>query len=276
MNYRAAATRSLKDAPAGTAAKPASSGPSNPESPAGNSPRMKGNSGARTSSQSSNRKANTGTPLSYAATAAKKGSGADASGARRGAGGRTAGTPPALPLTSLVNARVEIDLINGDRAEGVLFTYDVYSGIVALISASTADDSRGSKKHTVRLVKASNIRDVRVVGDKSDIQMPIVRAVTTAEIEARKARALVQAKERASRIGVGVSEHAQSIFEALSKTLPCRWDQSRIIVLDEIAIDPPYTADTCRELTSAASTLLRVKKVLQGELGRLGRATPVG
>ncbi|KAJ1744652.1 hypothetical protein LPJ69_007273, partial [Coemansia sp. RSA 1752] len=257
MNYRAAATRSLKDAPAGTVAKPASSGPSNPESPAGNSPRMKGNSGARTSSQSSNRKANTGSPLSYAATAAKKGSGADANGARRGAGGRASGTPPALPLTSLVNTRVEIDLINGDRAEGVLFTYDVYSGIVALISASTADDSRGSKKHTVRLVKACNIRDVKVVGDKSDIQMPIVRAVTTAEIEARKARALVQAKERASRIGVGVSEHAQSIFEALSKTLPCRWDQNSIVVLDEIAIDSPYTTDTCRELTSAASTLLR-------------------
>ncbi|KAJ2126973.1 hypothetical protein IW136_006523 [Coemansia sp. RSA 678] len=272
MNYRAAATRSLKDAPAGTVAKPASSVPSNPESPAGNSPRMKGNSGARTSSQSSNRKANTGSPLSYAATAAKKGSSADASGARRGAGGRTL---PALPLTSLVNTRVEIDLINGDRAEGVLFTYDVYSGIVALISASNADDSRGSKKHTVRLVKACNIRDVKVVGDKLDIQMPVVRAVTTAEIEARKARALVQAKERASRIGVGVSEHAQSIFEALSKTLPCRWDQNSIVVLDEIAIDSPYTTDTCRELTSAASTLLRVKKVLQGELGRLGHATHV-
>ncbi|KAJ2817771.1 hypothetical protein IWW50_006051 [Coemansia erecta] len=271
MNYRAAATRNLKDAPA-TAAKPAaSSGPANPEPPAGDSPRMKPNSGPRSSSQSGGRKANNA-PLSYAATAAKKGS--DAGAARRGAAGRASGSPPALALTSLVNTRVEIDLVNGDRAEGVLFTYDVYSGVVALISAP-ATESRGAKKHSVRLVKAANIRDVRVVDGIADVQIPEVRTVTAAEIEARKTRALVQAKERAALIGVGVSDHAQSIFEALSKTLPCQWDQSRIIVLDEIAIEPPYTADSCRALTSASSTLLRVKKVLQGELGRLGHATPV-
>ncbi|KAJ2311336.1 hypothetical protein H4S02_003135 [Coemansia sp. RSA 2611] len=265
MNYRAAATGQLKDAPATKSG--AGSGPANPEA-AGDSPRMKANLGARSGSQAGGRKSG-GAAMSYAATAAKKGGALDAP-ARRGASGRAPGSPPgAPPLTSLVGAQLELQLVDGSRVAGVLFTYDVYSGVVALL-APPAGDARGAQKHTVRLVKAANIGDVRVA-DGGPVQVPVVQAPSTDEIEARKARALALARERAARIGVGVSDHAQLIFEALSKTLPCRWDQSRIIVLDEISIEPPYTVDTCRELATGSFSLSRVKKVLQGELGRLGQ-----
>ncbi|KAJ2455717.1 hypothetical protein EV183_000564 [Coemansia sp. RSA 2336] len=251
MNYRAAATGQLKDAP--TKPKNASPALSNESS---ESPRMRSQAGSRSTSQAGARK---GATLSYAATAAKKG---DTAVRKTG----KAGARPAA-LTSLVNTRIQVQLVDGSRVEGVLFAYDVYSGVVALLEPR-AGDLPADAKHAVRLVKAANIRDVEVKG-KGEAKLPGVQQVKQDVVEARKARALAQAKERAARIGVGVSSHAQAVFEALSKTLPCRWDQKRIVVLDEIVIDPPYTVDCCRELSSASFSLSRVKKVLQGELSRL-------
>ncbi|KAJ2630828.1 hypothetical protein H4R22_002394 [Coemansia sp. RSA 1290] len=252
MNYRAAATGQLKDAPT----KPTRNASPALTNESSESPRMRSQAGGRPNSQAGNRK---GAALSYAATAAKRG---DTAMRKTG----KAETRP-VALTSLVNTRIQVQLVDDSRVEGVLFAYDVYSGVVALLEPRMGD-LPADTKHAVRLVKASNIQDVEVKG-KGDTVLPSVQEVKVDVVEARKARALAQAKERAARIGVGVSSHAQAVFEALSKTLPCRWDKKRIIVLDEIVIDPPYTVDCCRELSSASFSLSRVKKVLQGELSRL-------
>lgn len=74
------------------------------------------------------------------------------------------------------------------------------------------------------------------------------------------------------KIGVGVSREAQNIFEALDKTLPCRWEGKDILVLDEVRIREPYDAGACQVLVDQAhaqSVLERVKLVLQHELQRL-------
>ncbi|KAJ2594755.1 hypothetical protein EV177_008288 [Coemansia sp. RSA 1804] len=256
-------------------------------------------------------------PLSYAAKAAAAKKPLAASGQSTASGGGQNGTAvpataaairkqsptqssvPAetLPLSSLVNTKIRIKLVDGKEIEGTLFTYDVYSGVVALVSPGSGPDALelqavtggGSSTGGVRqqqaqvnLVKAANIVDAQVIGNRSGAEqqgeeadgfkIPEIQKVPTSTIEARKRKGLMQAQERASRIGVGVSDKGQAIFDALSKTLPCRWHQGKIVVLDEVSIEPPYDVDNCLELTEGSFSLQRVKKVLQGELGRLERS----
>ncbi|KAJ1896016.1 hypothetical protein LPJ66_004241 [Kickxella alabastrina] len=370
MDYRAAATRQLKEgAPAGSPAsskggaavtvQPAAAPAPTPAATTAPAPapvtnatpnattlgvaasgdlnKMKANASGKTNGNSTNNKKTTNfggsAPLSYAATAAAKKLAATTSAATAAAAAAAAaisaasasvsasaldsapaagvsGTEsssiavarkngsvcaaPSQPLTSLVNAKVCLTLVNGSTVEGVVFTYDVYSGVVALISETTSDalaeqqqlgQSNGSpslggnakqqqqqQRTQIHIIKAANIKDLQVTDKSGDLVLPEVRPVATSVIEARKQRSILQARERAARIGVGVSDVAQSIFEALSRTLPCRWSQNKIVVLDEVVIESPYGVENCRELASGSFSLQRVKKVLQGELNRIAAA----
>lgn len=53
-------------------------------------------------------------------------------------------------------------------------------------------------------------------------------------------RAVKEDVKARARVGKGVSEEAQALFDALGKTLPVRWHESSIIVLDEVVIASPY------------------------------------
>ncbi|KAF9422279.1 hypothetical protein BGZ94_008633 [Podila epigama] len=99
--------------------------------------------------------------------------------------------------------------------------------------------------------------------------VPTIGYVQLDKIQQRQQQAIREAQVAAARIGVGVSSSAQDIFDALSKTLPCRWAKDSIVVMDEVIIAPPYEPESCKANSSAASTLARVKKVLEGERNRL-------
>ncbi|KAI9325781.1 anticodon-binding domain-containing protein [Zopfochytrium polystomum] len=94
-----------------------------------------------------------------------------------------------------------------------------------------------------------------------------VRSVNVDKVQAREKAAVRGEMERLAKIGVGVSELAQEIFYALDKTLPTRWKGKSIIVLDEVEISEPYTADTVVGPNPPAVS--RVKMVLELERKRL-------
>ncbi|KAF9907063.1 hypothetical protein EC991_011367 [Linnemannia zychae] len=99
--------------------------------------------------------------------------------------------------------------------------------------------------------------------------LPAVGYVQLDKIQQREQQAIREAQAAAARIGVGVTAFGQEIFNALHKTLPCRWHDNQIIVMDEVIISPPYDPDHCKAGASSTSVLARVKKVLEGERSRL-------
>jgi hypothetical protein len=52
--------------------------------------------------------------------------------------------------------------------------------------------------------------------------------------------------------------------------MPVRWKQTSILVMDDVLIEPPYTSESCKLVSKAENTLIRVKKVVQGTRKRLG------
>jgi len=74
-----------------------------------------------------------------------------------------------------------------------------------------------------------------------------------------------------AKVGVGVTKEAQSIFDCLSKTMPCVWSGKAIVVMESVTIEPPYTVDNVCPVSGTAGTgaLERIKKVLAAERQRL-------
>ena len=64
--------------------------------------------------------------------------------------------------------------------------------------------------------------------------LEVLPAVDLQRSREREAKAVRQAEVEALKIGVGVSREGQQLFDALARTLPCRWDNQNIVVLDEV------------------------------------------
>ncbi|XP_023553179.1 uncharacterized protein LOC111810664 [Cucurbita pepo subsp. pepo] len=150
----------------------------------------------------------------------------------------------------------------GDEFQGQVITFDANSNILIL-----QEGSKSGPRRNIRLLKANYIKEFSFLGHGED---PIDLKKCYLDINTLRAReelAIRQAETDAERIGVGVTSEAQSIFDALSKTLPVRWDKSVIVVMNEVRVSNPYLPESVTGGTPAAND--RVKKVLELERKRL-------
>jgi len=164
----------------------------------------------------------------------------------------------------IIGVQVKIKTSLGEEFEGEIFSYDVVTNCVVLQQLSNA---QSLLKKNFRIVKTNFIKEVIYIGKSNETQNLELPAVNISRIRNKASNALKTMKDEAARIGVGVSEEAQGIFNALSKTLPCVWKEDTIIILNEVTIKPPYKLENCSGDNPV--TLERVKKVLEGERKRL-------
>ncbi|CAO3633798.1 unnamed protein product [Mucor hiemalis] len=111
----------------------------------------------------------------------------------------------------------------------------------------------------------SHLKEIISVGDNSNNKKDYlpVGYVKVDRLKSREGEALRGLGSQVSKMGVGVTKEAQDIFNALSKTLPCRWSKDTIVVMDEILITPPYSVNDCKANSTSAASLARVKKVVR-------------
>ncbi|WFD33672.1 hypothetical protein MCUN1_000485 [Malassezia cuniculi] len=115
----------------------------------------------------------------------------------------------------------------------------VYAPATLSTTAGAHTPKNGGSYTGFKIVHASSIKNIALV-EKGDAQkLSRVVAVDPAARTAREAYAVRKSMEKAERTGADVSELGQAVFDALSKTLPCRWHGTHIIVLDEVVVSGP-------------------------------------
>lgn len=172
---------------------------------------------------------------------------------------------------------VEVGTHNGERwLEGKLWCYDPIPGIVIIESQGPSKD-----RQTYRMVKVNQVREVHV-GDSVESELnpssvvarilEPVRPINVTAAAMREAQAVKADEAKRARIGHGVSRWAQEIFDALGKTLPVRWHQTSIVILDDVLLSgPQYRPEDVKVSGNNSARLTRVRQVLEGEWARLLR-----
>ncbi|CAI5472019.1 unnamed protein product [Closterium sp. Yama58-4] len=149
----------------------------------------------------------------------------------------------------------------------MLFALPLSRSRVSSLTRCTQDlNSRGPKRN-IRFLKADRIEEFSVLGKTEEIASLRLPYVDLAVLHAKEDAAVRKAEGEAERIGVGVTAEAQDIFFALCKTLPCKWDRTKIIVMDEVQVPSPYRPENVTGGSPEANE--RVKKVLARERERL-------
>ncbi|XP_010551451.1 PREDICTED: uncharacterized protein LOC104822060 [Tarenaya hassleriana] len=157
-----------------------------------------------------------------------------------------------------------VKVITGDEFQGIVMAYDPNPNLV--IFEEGLKPRPGHSKST-RMVNANFITELTYLGQSEDPLAASECYVDLNGLQSKEANAIRQAEVDAERMGVGVTAEAQSIFDALSKTLPVQWDKSEIVVMKEVRVRSPYRPDCVLGGTAAANN--RVRKVLELERQRL-------
>jgi hypothetical protein len=174
---------------------------------------------------------------------------------------------------------LQVSLVSGESVSGTLFGYDAAAGIVVI-----EEEQPGVQRRNYHFLRISAIANAHYTDGPRQPVLPLP-AVNLAKLRSKQHAVLNKQRAEAAKIGVGVSEFAQSLFNTISRTCvlsprsllscalrssvrvrsrlhsyPCTWEKDVIVVLQEVRISSPYTAHNCESSNSAA--LERVRKVV--------------
>ena len=152
---------------------------------------------------------------------------------------------------------------SGESFRGEIFAYD--DGAKLLVVRTPGEISNS---YDLKFVNVAGAKDIEI--DASTAKDP--EALPTVDDPRRERRfeaACRAAKTAGDNIGENVSALAQDVFDALARTLPCKWNKDVIVVMDEVdVVGPKYDAASGSGQTPGARE--RVQKVLELERAKLG------
>ncbi|KAK4721225.1 hypothetical protein R3W88_011458 [Solanum pinnatisectum] len=172
----------------------------------------------------------------------------------------------ALSIKTTLGDEFEAQVIAYDKPSNILVLH-ILAAISLLIYFLFEGVSASGPKRDIRLLKANYIKEFSFLGQNQDPLDTSKCYLDLSSLQAREDSALRQAEIDAERFGIGVTAEAQNIFDALSKTLPVRWDKTVIVVMNEVRVSSPYLPESVAGGTPAANE--RVRKVLELERKRL-------
>jgi len=185
------------------------------------------------------------------------------------------------PANSRLLSSIKVTTILDDTITGQLYSYDPLTSTITLLT--TANTHYGPQD--IRILKISFLKDVSVLAPALNpakgfsATEPKIGRVNLGAIVAKENEAMREEQRRMMRVGKGVTKEGQDIFDALSRTMPCRWHEKQIVVLDSVLISEPYALADVKG--NDQNAVKRVKTVLEGERRKLesgkrtGNNTPV-
>ncbi|MCJ1363370.1 hypothetical protein MMC16_002477 [Acarospora aff. strigata] len=198
-------------------------------------------------------------------------------------------------LSGAIGARIRITttIPTNNTLEGTLFTACPITNLIAINTASPTPTSPTSASapqpgtyHILPIPKIASFTLLSLAPPPSSPTTTTNNTTTTPDfttatpaltpidlraLSARAQTAITRLKTLDSRRGRGVGREGQEIFDALGRTLPTRWSEQSIVVLDAVVIKPPYRIEDCvaGQGQGQQGALGRVRKVLEMERKRL-------
>ncbi|KAI9673902.1 MAG: hypothetical protein M1817_002108 [Caeruleum heppii] len=199
-----------------------------------------------------------------------------------------AAVPLEVALVGCIGARIRLTTTTNTTHEGTLFTADPLTNIIAINTAppppTPASASTSPQPGDYHIIPISKLQSFQLLslaprmanpsssagtpssGPNFENAVPSIRPIDVRALRQRERNALEAERRKEQSRGRGVPKEAQEIYDALGRTLPVRWNEQNIMVLDSIVIAPPYCVEDCHATDKqAGAALQRVAKVLEME-----------
>ncbi|KIW05733.1 uncharacterized protein PV09_03590 [Verruconis gallopava] len=175
----------------------------------------------------------------------------------------------AADLSKAVGVRIRINTtLPSHTVEGIVFAVDAGFDVVVLRDGAN-----------FRVVPLGQINSFKVLGTaKEGDEEPItIGRVDTEALRQREAKAILEAKKAEANIGKGVTKEAQELYDYIMRTLPVRWSEKRIVVLDSVLVEPPYGVENVKAPGNKSQALAQIQRIVGGywQKKKSGTSTPV-
>mmetsp|Transcript_10885 Transcript_10885/g.36324 ORF Transcript_10885/g.36324 Transcript_10885/m.36324 type:complete len:191 (-) Transcript_10885:263-835(-) len=168
-----------------------------------------------------------------------------------------------------VGSLVEVTLLDSACVKGYVYTVDPVTGTLVIVQRATSEAQKDDFELT--LVASHAVESLKVLSTElpaaDDALGALLAKLPAPEVklaEKREKDALDAMEAAMAQLNPNAPLDGQAIFDALHKTMDCTWLANAINVLDQVRIDPPYSADDCHSLDGNQASLDRIRMVITG------------